>query len=139
MGRKKATGVSRLQVLEAICDDISITMFNTIANNPESPDSLADNLNISRKQCYDRISKLHNAGLLERKNKKYFVTSFGKLIYQAQLKVAKAASNYWKLKVIDAIKSYNEIPNTEYEDVIHELIDDPEIKKLILGLHNTPK
>ena len=48
------------------------------------------------------MSGLVNAGLVTRKNGDYFVTSFGKIGYDAQLMIGKAVESYWKVKAIDS-------------------------------------
>lgn len=132
MGRKKVKAVTKLEVLETISDDVSLIMISMIQNNSETADSLIDKLNITHKQYYDRITKLLKTGLVKRKGRDYFITSFGKLIYQAHLKIAKGATNLSRLKAIDAIKSNNDMSHDEYRNVIDGLIDDNELKKIIL-------
>jgi hypothetical protein len=53
-------------------------------------------------------------------------------MYEAQLKVAKAAQRSSKLKMIDAVRSVD-LPQSEYSRLVGELIDDFEIKNLILN------
>ena len=54
------------------------------------------------------------------------------MMYEAQLKVAKAAQRSSKLKMIDAVRSVD-LPQNEYCRLVDELIDDFEIKNLILN------
>lgn len=51
------------------------------------------------------MSALVKAGLIMRKNGDYFLTSFGKVVYEAQSLIENARQNYWKLKAIDSIES----------------------------------
>lgn len=44
------------------------------------------------------------AELIKRQNGKYFLTSFGKIVYDFQAKVGHAVTNYWKLKAIDSFE-----------------------------------
>ena len=39
-----------------------------------------------------------------RRNSKYFLTSFGKVVYKAHVLIGKAIQIYWKLKAIDTIQ-----------------------------------
>jgi predicted transcriptional regulator len=55
------------QVLDAISDEISLNIFIIIKNHAKNTESLRDELNISSKQCYDRIMKLVDVGLVKRK------------------------------------------------------------------------
>jgi len=51
------------------------------------------------------MSALARAGVIMRKNGNYFLTSFGKVVYEAQSLIENARQNYWKLKAIDSIES----------------------------------
>ena len=48
---------------------------------------------------------LINAGLVRRINGKYFVTSFGKVVYKAQELIGTAVQYSSKLKAIDSVES----------------------------------
>jgi DNA-binding Lrp family transcriptional regulator len=119
------------EVLDAISDDISFNMLDIIIRDVQTIDSLTDKLNVSSKQCYDRIVKFLDNGLIKRKGMNYVITSFGRLVFEAQLKVAKAVQNLSKLKVIDAVRN-GDISRDEYATLIDELIEDNEIKNIIL-------
>ena len=71
-------------VLSAISDDKSLVLFNTIALASGDSSILISRLDLTRKQYYSRMSDLINAGLIRRKNGKYYVTSLGKVVYKAQ-------------------------------------------------------
>lgn len=133
MGRKTVKAVTKLQVLDTISDDVSLIMISMIQNTSETVDSIIDKLNITHKQYYDRITKLLKTGLVKRRGRYFYITSFGKLIYQAHLKIAKAATNLSTLKAIDAIKLNNEMSHDEYRNIIDGLIDDNELKNIILN------
>jgi hypothetical protein len=77
------------------------------------------------------MKKLVKAGLIRRKRGAYVLTPFGRLVYEANSKIAKAARESWKLRVLDALASSTKISEKEHMDVIDKLIDDSEIKKLI--------
>jgi DNA-binding Lrp family transcriptional regulator len=120
------------QVLEAISDDTSFNIIDIVINSSQSAESLIDKLNIPTKQCYDRIRELLAIGIIKRKGLNYTITSFGRMMYEAQLKVAKAAQRSSKLKMIDAVRSVD-LPQSEYSRTVDEFIDDFEIKNLILN------
>jgi DNA-binding Lrp family transcriptional regulator len=120
------------RVLDAISDKISFSIFKIIKENAKDTQSLKDELNISAKQCYDRIAILVETGLIKRKAGYYSITSFGRLIFQAQAKVAKAIENLWKLKMVDAIRS-SDLSKNEYTKLVDELIDDDELKDMIVN------
>jgi predicted transcriptional regulator len=132
-----STAPEAAQVLDAISDKISFSMFNIIRNNVKDPESLRDELNISAKQCYDRIAKLIDTGLVKRKGGCYSITSFGHLIFHSQAKVAKAIENLSKLRIVDAIRS-SDLPKDEHTKLIDELIDDDELREMIVEYVLTP-
>ncbi|PWU82153.1 MAG: hypothetical protein DLM72_03040 [Candidatus Nitrosopolaris wilkensis] len=129
--------LSICDALKAISDDESLILFNTIALSSGDTDILITRLNLTRKQYYSRISKLINAGLMARKNRKYFLTSYGKVVYEAHMLIGMALQNYWKLKAIDSMLSDTnyEISGEERKRVIDTLIESDTIKE-ILGYKN---
>jgi hypothetical protein len=130
MKRTRLGTVTRLEVLDAISDDISLNLLSVIINKAGTADSLRDQLQLSQREYYARMVKLVDTGLVKRKGQAYTITSFGRLIYQAQLKIAKAAKNLSKLKVADIIRD-SDISKDEYTEFIDKLIDDDEIKNII--------
>ena len=87
---------------------------------------------ISNKQCYGRIVKFLDAGLIKRKGMNYVITSFGQLIFEAQLKVARATQSLSKLKMLDAVRNSG-ITRDEFAILVKALIEDDGIKKIILS------
>jgi hypothetical protein len=69
--------------------------------------------------------------LVKRNSGCYNITSFGRLIFHTQAKVAKAIENLSKLKIVDAIRS-SDLPKDEHTKLIDELIDDEELKEMIV-------
>lgn len=88
-------------------------------------------LYITHKQYYSRSSRLLNIGIIHRKNGGFILTSFGRLVYKAQLKIAAAFSHSLELRMIDTTKSHSGMSDNEQKRIIDKLLDDAEIKKLI--------
>src|SRR5207245_8324411 len=84
--------------------------------------------NHSRKQYYSRVSAITEAGLVTRKNKKYCLTSLGKIVYGSQITTQNALNNYWKLRAID---SFDDVSEREKEQVIENLIGDENLRELL--------
>jgi hypothetical protein len=85
------------------------------------------------------MSGLLNAGLVIRKSGNYFLSSFGKVVYEAQMLIEKAIQNYWKLKAIDSIASSPgspQLPAEECNRLIANLIEDSEIKDTLIRNNN---
>jgi predicted transcriptional regulator len=124
--------LSVTDTLKAISDDKSLVLFNTIALASGDSTILIRRLNLTRKQYYSRIFDLINAGLVRRINGKYFVTSFGKVVYKAQELIGMAAQYSSKLKAIDSVES-PEFPAAELSKIIDTLISNSEIKEILVS------
>jgi hypothetical protein len=122
--------VSTADVLDAISHDKSLILFNTIAlSNSDGSDILISKLKLTRKQYYSRISKLVKVDLVVRRNGKYFLTSLGKIVYDAQKMIGNAIGDYWKLKAVDTLEITDQLPKEEYNKIINALIENEKIKE----------
>jgi predicted transcriptional regulator len=119
-------------VLSAISDDKSLVLFNTIALASGDSSILISRLDLTRKQYYSRMSELTSAGLVRRMNGKYFITSFGKVVYKAQELIGMAAQYSSKLQAIDSVESPN-FPAAELTKIIDTLISNSEIKEILVS------
>jgi hypothetical protein len=122
--------ISIVDVLDTISDDKSLVLFNTIAlSNSDGSDILISKLKLTRKQYYSRISKLVKVDLVVRRNGKYFLTSLGKIVYDAQKIIGNAVGDYWKLKAVDTLEVTDQMPKEEYNKIINALIENEKIKE----------
>jgi hypothetical protein len=128
---KPTPPVSNLDVLEAISDQLSMDIITAISNGVTNSDNLMQVLDLTRKRYYSRSSRLLNIGLVGRKNGEIILTSFGRLIYNAQLKIATAFSHSSELRMIDAIKSHSGMSDDEQKRIIDKLLDNSGLKNLI--------
>jgi hypothetical protein len=124
--------VSVCGTLSAISNDKSLVLFNTIALASGNTQIPITRLKFTRKQYYSRISELINAGLVIRRSGNYFLTSFGKVVYEAQELIGKAVQYYPKLQGIDSIKT-PEFPDAELSRIIDTLINDIKIKEILIS------
>ena len=127
--------VSELQVLEVISDQISIDILTAISNNVTNSDNIMQILDLTRKQYYSRCSRLSNIGLVGKQDGEIMLTSFGRLVYIAQLKIAHAFSHSSQLRMIDAIKSHSGLPEDQQKIIIDKLLDDSQLKNLVATAH----
>ena len=123
--------VSKLQVVEAISDQISIDIVTALSNDVTNSDSIMKLLNLSRKQYYSRCSRLSNIGLVSKENGEMILTSFGRIVYNAQLKIAIAFSHSSELRMIDVINSRSGLSVDHQKIIIDKLLDDSLLKNLI--------
>jgi hypothetical protein len=120
-------------VLRSISDNLSLDLYRTIAkSNGESGDSLLAKIKITRKQFYSRLSSLTNAGLIKRKQGKYSLTTFGKVVYNSEKAIENAYNIYWKLRAIDSIGISSDLPEEEYSKIVDALIDNYQIRDTLM-------
>lgn len=123
-------------VIKIISDDKTRLIFNTIfLESGDSSETLRTELKLTRKQYYSRISRLIKAGLVKRQRGKYFVTAFGRVIFDSHRLLGTAIKNYWKLKAIDSLGVANDskMPKEQRNKIIEELIDNRQLKDISLS------
>ena len=123
-------------LMKLISDSKSLLIFKTIfLASGDSGENLRTQLNLTKKQYYSRISRLTKAGLVKRQKGRYFVTAFGRVIYDAQRLLGSAVKNYWKLKAIDSLGAANDdkMPTEERTKIIDLMIGNPQIKEILLS------
>ncbi len=122
---------SAATVLRTIADDKSIELFTTVALETIDSKNLKNRTKLTRKQYYSRLSRMTSAGLVRRKNGKYILTTFGKIVYDSKVTIENALNNYWKLKAIDSLETSNEVPKEEQQKLIETLLDNEKIKAIL--------
>jgi predicted transcriptional regulator len=126
------THTSAASVLKAIADDKSLELFGTVAQETIDSRNLKSKIKLTRKQYYSRLSRMTRAGLVRRKEGKYILTTFGKIVYESKVTVENALNNYWKLKAIDSLETSNELPKEERQKLIETLLDNQGLKAVIV-------
>jgi predicted transcriptional regulator len=81
------------KVLEAISNEESQELFNAIAEDKNSYEVVGSGI-MSRKQYYLRLAKLVKLDLVKRVGKRYILTSFGYVVYEAQLTLVMVITCY---------------------------------------------
>jgi predicted transcriptional regulator len=122
---------SAATVLRTIADDKSIELFTTVALETIDSKNLKNRTKLTRKQYYSRLSRMTSAGLVRRKNGKYILTTFGRIVYDSKVTIENALNNYWKLKAIDSLETSNEVPKEEQQKLIETLLDNEKIKAIL--------
>ena len=115
-------------VLSAIADAKSLFIFQSVAPGCVESDAILKKTNLTHKQYYSRISAMVGAGLVAKKNKKYRLTSLGRVVYGLQITTQNALNNYWKLRAIDSL---DDISEQELEQVIENMIGDQNLRELL--------
>lgn len=118
-------------VLGAIADDASLELFKLIASTNASSEVLRSKITLTRKQYYSRLYRLTQSGLVKRKDNAYYLTTLGKVLFDAQAIIKSALENYWRIKAIDSLGS-GDIPAEEQKKLVESLIQDKEIKGILV-------
>jgi hypothetical protein len=124
------------EFMKLIMDDKSRHVFGTIfLMNGESSDVLIGQLKFTKKQFYSRMTRLVKARLIRRHKGKYFLTSYGTVIYDAHRLLETAVKNYWKLRSVDLVELANKgsMPKEERIKIIDQLITNQQIKKILIS------
>ena len=120
-------------ILKAISDSKLLDLFSSIAQGSGESEILKETKGLSKKQYYLRTRQLLKTGLIKRLKGRFSLTSFGVIVYHAQLIVEKGMNNYWKLKAIDSIQSSAEIGEHERTKLIKTIIDDSGIERILVA------
>jgi hypothetical protein len=124
------------EIIQIISDDKSVLLLQTIfLASGETSEILRTRLKLGRKQYYSKMSRMSKAGLLKRQKGRYFVTAFGKVIYDAHRLLVSAVKNHWKLKAIDSLSVGNQdlVPKEERVKIIERMIGNQEIRQILLS------
>lgn len=128
-------------IYKVLSNPVVYTLLNTLVrrddeNERYNSQDIRTKLNLTRKQYYNTLSKLLDTGLVKRTknsktNKKYSLTSLGKVFYYLQIIGENAANNHLKLKAIDSL--YDEYPKEDRERFIDVIIGKNQIIREILS------
>jgi DNA-binding HxlR family transcriptional regulator len=135
---KKEEKAERLaELIKLISDDKSLLIFKTfLLASHDTSEILRTRFKLTRKQYYSRLSHLTKAGLVKKQKGRYFVTAFGKVIYDAHRLLGTAVKNHWKLKAIDSLGVAHDggnMPEEERIKIIGLMIDNQQIKRILLS------
>ena len=90
--------ITRPNILEAI--RYGQELFNSIAADTYSDNTSTDIVKLSRKQYYNKLSKLIKVDLIKRKSGRYLLTpNKGRVIYGVQLAFGDAVANHLKTEI----------------------------------------
>jgi predicted transcriptional regulator len=127
--------ISEADVFNAISDEKSLDLFKIIVmTKAGDTDIFRKKSKLTRKQLYSRTSCMTKVGLIKRVKGKYFLTSLGKVVYEAESMIENALNDYWKLKAIDSLEDTPnmKLPTEEHSKILDTLIDNKKIKETLL-------
>jgi hypothetical protein len=118
-------------VLKTVSNGPALSLFRTIAFEKREPNALRTELKLTPKQYYSRISALSKSNLVKKRDGMLSLTSFGKLVYDAQLIIEKGLDDLVKLKVIDSLEVSSGLSKEECNNIVNSLIQSQEIKTIL--------
>ena len=124
-------------ILKALSNNHALSLFRAIAIEKREPDALRTELKLTPKQYYSRMRALSKSNLVKKKEGILSLTSFGKLVYDAQLTIEKGLDNLVKLKVIDSLEASSALSKEECNNIVNSLIQNQEIKTILEKKLNT--
>jgi predicted transcriptional regulator len=78
------------------------------------------------------MSMLQEHRLIEKRDRKYFITIIGRAVYNTKGLIEKALRHYSKLKVIDSLIERQDIPVSVLHKVIDTVIEDYQLKDILV-------
>ena len=125
-----------VKVLDVISDPKACQVLErTYVANDDGVEGhvIANHANLSPSGFYRLTLSLREHNMIERKNQRYFITFFGRAVFNAKRLVQKAIDNYHKLHVIDTLEEQEQIPQTELNKLIEIFIDDHQLKDILIN------
>ncbi len=119
-------------VLRVIADEKSWQLFRNIAQGTFDSKSLKSTSKLTRKQYYSRLSRMTRSRLVTKRNGRYSLTTFGKIVYEFQLIIENALENQWKLKAIDSLELSKDLPEEDRQKLIAKLFENQGLKQILI-------
>lgn len=117
----------REEILKAMFDDNTLKILNQLieTNYTVGNTLLISKLDLTRKQFYTRLNELTTKGLIKKERGKYYITTFGKIIYEMtheyKNKLSSLIEDHWKFKAIDLLNISDELTKEERHKIINHL------------------
>ena len=120
------------EILKLVMNENTLKILNQIVNNNNNKDEDENTLSITkigltRKQFYTKLNELTTRGLVKREKGKYYLTTFGNIVYDLTLeyknKLDSVIENCWKFKALDLLDISDELTNDEKHKIIEHLFE----------------
>jgi hypothetical protein len=118
-------------VLRKISDEKTLMLLKNIKISDGKNHIPIKDMQLTTKQYYSRISGLMDVGLIKRNRGRYFLTAFGKVVYEAHMTIHRSLLYYWKLKAIDSIQT-TDISEQDFSTLVDALIDNYQLKDIFM-------
>jgi predicted transcriptional regulator len=105
-------------IFSIFADKLSVEIITAAYSGLHSTNRLTSQ---SKKQYYVRLKRLVEIGIIEKQDSVYKLTTFGSIVYENNLRTMdKIIPNYWQIKSIDVLKTRNDFPIDQKENIISE-------------------
>lgn len=118
-------------IYKALSNDHAVSLFRSIAMGKSDPELLKSDLKLSPKQYYSRLAALSKCYLVKKRSGKLTLTSFGKLVYDAESTLEKGLQDLVKLKVLDSLELDSNLSKQESDSIMNTLLQNNEIKAIL--------
>lgn len=124
--------VTESNVLKCIADDKCRDILTIIH---EAGTLSLTGLNLTRKQYYSRLHSILTCSLARKKNGRYQLTSFGKVVFDWHLSLREVIlKEYWRLVAIDTL-SHSGMQDSDKTKIANSLIENEQVRQLIAPSH----
>ena len=119
---KMVTNENTLKILNQIID------YNNNNNNYKDGNTLSlSKIGLTRKQFYTRLNELITRGIIKREKGKYYLTTFGKIVYDLTFeymrKLDSVIEDCWKFKALDLLDISDEFTNDEKPKMMEHMFN----------------
>jgi DNA-binding HxlR family transcriptional regulator len=127
----------REEIMKMVMNENTLKILNQIIdnnknNNNNDNDKDGNTLTITkigltRKQFYSKLNELTTRGLIKKEKGKYYLTTFGKLVYdltsEYKSKLDSVIEDCWKFKALDLLEISDEFNNDEKHKILEHLFN----------------
>ena len=124
----------REEIMKVVMNETTLKILNQIIDNNNNNNNDKDGntlsitkIGLTRKQFYTKLNELTTRGLVKREKGKYYLTTFGKIVYdltsEYKNKLDSVIEDCWKFKALDLLDISDELTNDEKQKIIEHLFN----------------
>jgi predicted transcriptional regulator len=117
-------------ILNTLADPKTLQVLNLIAKKELPAAEIGSVLELTRKQYYTRLKALVESELVTKQSARYMLTPLGHVINNIVYIVNRITDdrNFYRIRALD---SFRNLSNSEYADMMENLIDDDLVKHFL--------
>lgn len=124
----------REEILKMVTNENTLKILNQIIDNNNNNNNYKDGntlslskIGLTRKQFYTRLNELITRGIIKREKGKYYLTTFGKIVYDLTFeymrKLDSVIEDCWKFKALDLLDISDEFTNDEKRKMMEHMFN----------------